>query len=118
MYIDEIKKAGFSLEKYLEQAKKNARKHGYNTRLLKISEDPKYKLDYNGIKFGSAINNDYIIYRMMAYNKQITRDEAKKHRDAYIARATKIKGEWKIVRAIGSVSRSQMVMKTLPPLED
>ena len=95
MYIDEIKKAGFTLEKYLEIAKKNARKFGYNATFLKISDDPKYKLDYNGNKFGSAINNDYIIYKMMAYKKMITRDEARKHRDAYIARASNIKGEWR-----------------------
>lgn len=94
-YKTEIEKTGFTLDDYLKIAKRKASKYGYNPKLLIISENPKYKLNYDGVNFGSSINNDYIIYLMKYKNKEITLKEAKTHRASYLARASNIKGDWK-----------------------
>ena len=80
---------------YLTIAKMKAQQSGYNPDLLKLSDDDKHKLDYNGVKFGRKGYNDFIIYAIKANNGEITKAEALKHRKSYLARATKIKGNWK-----------------------
>jgi hypothetical protein len=80
---------------YLTIAKMKAQHTGYNPELLKFSDDGKHKLDYNGVKFGRKGYNDFIIYAIKAHNEEITKEEALKHRRNYLARATKIKGNWK-----------------------
>ncbi len=84
-----------SVNEYLKIAKRIAKKKGYNPDLLTISNKKNKKLNYNGVNFGSSLNNDFIIYSLMAKDGQITKDEAKDHRRRYLARAKKIKGEWK-----------------------
>lgn len=80
---------------YLTIAKMKAKHTGYNPDLLKLSNDGKHKLEYNNIKFGRKGYNDFIIYSIMVYNKEITKEEALIHRKNYLARASKIKGKWK-----------------------
>ena len=82
-------------EKYLDRAKQIAKQQGYNPKLLTISTKKGKKLNYNGVDFGSSSNNDFIIYMDMAKKGIISEDEAKEHRRLYLARATKIKGNWK-----------------------
>lgn len=94
-FKESIEKAGYTLDNYLAIAKRKASKYGYQPKMLKLSESPYYKLNYDGVNFGSAQNKDFIIYSMEAKSKLITKEEAKKHQEAYLARATKIKGEWK-----------------------
>ena len=48
-----------------------------------------YDDDGNVRRFGSAKNNDFLIYTLL---KDPT---AYSHRKSYLARATKIKGDWK-----------------------
>jgi hypothetical protein len=95
MYTNEITKAGYSLSDYLTKAKRKASKYGLNPKLLTISTNPTYKLNYDGINFGSSTNNDFIIYSMLAKAGKITKDEALTHKKAYLARASNIKGNWK-----------------------
>lgn len=74
---------------YLKQAKVFAKKAGYkDASSLKLADDGKHKLVLRGVKFGSINNNDYIIY------KQHFPSIADKKRKQYLARATKIKGDW------------------------
>jgi len=80
---------------YLTIAKMKAEQNGYNPELLIFADDSIHKLDYNGVKFGRIGYNDFIIYSIKAHNKEITKEEALEHRKNYLARATKIKGNWK-----------------------
>lgn len=80
---------------YLTIAKAKAKHTGYNPELLNFADDSIHKLDYNGVKFGRIGYNDFIIYSIKAHNKEITNEEALEHRKNYLARATKIKGNWK-----------------------
>ena len=80
---------------YLKLAKLRAQIAGYDPSLLKLSTDGIHKLEYNGVKFGREGYNDFIIYMYKAYKGEITQEEALKHRKNYLARATKIKGNWK-----------------------
>jgi hypothetical protein len=74
---------------YIKQAKKFAKKAGYKDwNSLKLADDGKHKLVLRGVKFGSINNNDYIIY------KQHFPTIADVKRKQYLARATKIKGDW------------------------
>jgi hypothetical protein len=74
---------------YLKQAKAFAKKAGYKDYAdLRLADDGKHKLVLRGVKFGSINNNDYIIY------KQHFKSIAEKKRKQYLARATKIKGDW------------------------
>ena len=75
---------------YIKQAKKFAKAAGYKDwNTLKLADDGKHKLVLRGVKFGSITNNDYIIY------KQHFPTIADVKRKQYLARATKIKGDWK-----------------------
>lgn len=82
-------------ELYLKIARQIAKRNKYNPKLLELANDGKHKLVYNGVKFGSLLNNDYIIYSYLAKRGDITQKEADEHRRKYLARATKIKGNWK-----------------------
>lgn len=74
---------------YLKVAKQFAKRAGYKDwNSLKLANDGKHKLELRGVKFGSINNNDFIIYR------QHFPSIADKKRKAYLARATKIKGDW------------------------
>ena len=80
---------------YLKIAKSKARQAGYNPALLILSKDKKHKLEYDGVKFGKQGYKDFIIYSILANKGLITKEEALKHRNAYLSRATKIKGNWR-----------------------
>jgi len=81
--------SGFNWKLYLYTINKIAKKNGYN-KGVKLSDDKNYKLVYDGVKFGKKDNLDYILY-WMKYNKET----AKKHREAYLKRSSKIRGNWK-----------------------
>jgi hypothetical protein len=74
---------------YLKMAKDYAKKAGYpDYNSLKFAEDDKHKLELNGVKFGAVGYGDFIKYSFEDKQK------AEKKRSAYLARATKIKGDW------------------------
>lgn len=78
-------------EDYLNKAKAFAKKAGYKDwNNLKYANDGVHKLELNGVKFGRKGYGDFIEYGM-----EESPQEAQKHRSAYLARATKIKGDWK-----------------------
>ena len=76
---------------YLKKAKAFAKKAGYkNWNNLKYATDGVHKLELDGVMFGRKGYGDFIDYGMNDGSK-----EAQKHRKAYLARATNIKGAWK-----------------------
>ena len=84
---------------FLKLAKQMAKKHGYDPKLLSLSENPKFKLSYfqdgKNKNFGSSICKDYIQYKYFAKRGFIDFNVAEKHRNSYMKRSSKINGEWK-----------------------
>jgi hypothetical protein len=81
---------GGAKDKYLAIAKLLAKKAGYKDwDSLRRASDGDHKLELRGVKFGRKDYGDFIKYSL-----EKGMDEAKKHRDAYLARATKIRGDW------------------------
>jgi len=82
--------SGGAIDKYLAMAKEFAKKAGYKDwDTLRRADDGEHKLELRGVKFGRKGYGDFIKYSL---DEGV--DEAQKHRDAYLARATKIKGDW------------------------
>jgi hypothetical protein len=74
---------------YLNKAKEFAKKAGYpDWDELKLTDKP-YKLELNNVKFGRDGYSDYV------QNLLNNSPDAETKRKSYLARATKIKGDWK-----------------------
>jgi hypothetical protein len=92
-FAAQLKKEGVSPSAYLEMAKKKAKARGLAANMLGFSSDDKHKLQIPNaegkiIRFGAVGLGDYILYTLQK------NPEAEKHRKSYLARATKIKGDW------------------------
>ncbi len=72
---------------YLKKVRQVAKNQGYLPLLINFSDDDTHKLEYNGKKFGSSYNNDYIIYKILYERGMYTKEEIINKRDAYWARA-------------------------------
>jgi len=94
-----MKDKNIDINEYLKLARKAAKNNGYDPTKVHLSRESPYKLYYDtqksgnnekddAIHFGHRDYNDYIIYTL----KKNT--NADKYRDAYRARATRIKGDW------------------------
>ena len=82
--------SGGAIDKYIAMAKEFAKRAGYKDwDSLRRADDGEHKLELRGVKFGRKGYGDFIKYSL---DEGV--DEARKHRDAYLARATKIKGDW------------------------
>ena len=76
-------------QEYLDKAKEFAKKAGYDDwDDLKLADKP-FKLELNGVKFGRDGYSDYV------QNLLNNSPDAEQKRKSYLARATKIKGDWK-----------------------
>jgi DNA adenine methylase len=89
----QLEKDSITHEMYMDAAGKAAKKNGYDSSKLEMASDGTHKLTYTtpegkAVPFGRVSYNDFIIYTLTK-NK-----DADKHRDAYRARATNIKGDW------------------------
>lgn len=85
---------------YLNIAKLLADRHGYDATKLFLSDDNIHKLVYyvpDGriIRFGRMGYGDYIHYKMQESQGLIPRGVAEEHRRKYLARSSRIKGDWK-----------------------
>ena len=82
--------SGGSTDKYLSMAKKFARNAGYKDwDSLMYADDGAHKLVLADQKFGNDDYGDFIKYIL-----EDGLEEALKHRQRYLARATKIRGDW------------------------
>jgi hypothetical protein len=95
----QLRDAGVSPEAYLKKAQAKAKKHGLAWKHLGFSSDDTHKLQIpkaNGslVRFGSVGLGDHILYTLSPHSSSssVSADE---HRRRYLARATKIKGDWK-----------------------
>ena len=61
-FSKQLHKLNITKEEYLNNAKKVAKLRGYNPDLLKLADDDKHKLEYNGVKFGAVGYNDFLLY--------------------------------------------------------
>jgi len=80
---------------YLKTAKRFAKKYNYDENLLTLSKNPKYKLNYDGVDFGSFSNYDYIIYKDLEKRNLVDDNTAEERRRLYLIRSKNIKGNWK-----------------------
>ena len=92
-FATQLKRLGVSPSVYLEKAKKKAEALGLAGNMLGFSNDDRHKLQMPNvsgkmIKFGAVGLGDYILYTLQKD------PEAEEHRKSYLARATKIKGNW------------------------
>jgi hypothetical protein len=90
----QLRDAGVSPEAYLKKAQAKAKKHGLAWKHLGFSSDDKHKLQIPNeagklIRFGAVGLGDHVLYSL-AHDPS-----ASEHRARYLARATKIKGDWK-----------------------
>lgn len=93
-FAEHLRKLKVSPEAYLEEARRKAKVAGLAWRLLGWSDDGTHKLQIPNeegrlIHFGSAGMGDHILYTLMED------PTASAHRKSYLARATKIRGDWK-----------------------
>ena len=89
----QLEKAGVSPSDYLTEAVKKANAKGLKGNLLGFSDDAKHKLqiatpDGKVVRFGAVSLGDSVLYTLSGDPK------AEAHRKAYLARATKIRGDW------------------------
>ncbi len=95
-FITEYEKMnGVDKKYYLQTAKRFAKRNNYNENLLKLSDNPKYKLNYDGVNFGSSTNLDYIIYKKLEQRNLVDDNTAEERRRLYLLRSKNIKGNWK-----------------------
>jgi hypothetical protein len=93
-FAKQLAKAGVKPDDYLALARKKAIALGLVANHMGFSDDDKHKLQIPNaegqlVRFGSVGLGDYILYSL-ARNP-----EAKQHQKRYLARATKIRGDWK-----------------------
>jgi hypothetical protein len=91
---EHLRKLNVSPEEYLAEARRKAKASGLAYKLLGWADDNKHKFQIPNeegrlIQFGSAGMGDHILYTLL---KDPT---ASAHRKSYLARATKIRGDWK-----------------------
>jgi len=85
---------------YEKEVKRVAKRAGYDPKAIQTATDGKHKFIYNTpdgkrVPFGREGMGDFIIYTLLEKNKKVPEGTAAKHRDNYLARATKIKGFWR-----------------------
>jgi hypothetical protein len=80
---------------FLIVAKHRAKEAGYDPDKLTLASDGTHKLVYDGVPFGNINYNDYIQYSYLESEGKMTAREVDDHRRRYLARATKIKGDWR-----------------------
>lgn len=90
----QLKRAKVSPEAYLAAAKEKAKKKGLAWKHIGFSSDDTHKLQVPNaegklVRFGSVGQGDHVLYTL-SHDKS-----ADEHRKRYLARATKIKGNWK-----------------------
>ena len=90
----QLEKAGVSPVEYLKEARAKAKHFGLAYKHLGFSDDDKHKLQIPNesgsvVRFGSVGLGDHILYKLSG------EPTADNHQKRYLARATKIKGDWK-----------------------
>jgi hypothetical protein len=80
---------------FLLVAKHRAKEAGYNPDKLSLATDGVHKLNYDGNLFGNVNYKDFIQYSYLESIGRMTPQDVDSHRRRYLARATRIKGDWR-----------------------
>jgi len=94
---------------FLLVAKHRAKEAGYDPDKLSLATDGVHKLNYDGNLFGNINYNDFIQYSYLESICKMTAQEVDDHRRRYLARATRIKGDWRS----NSTSPNMLAIKIL-----
>ena len=89
-FLNNLENKKINPNTYLTIAKKTASSTGYNPKLISFSKNPKYKLNYDGIDFGASDYNDFILYKLLEKNNEVSEGTANKRKNAYRTRAKKV----------------------------
>jgi hypothetical protein len=88
-FVKRLQVKGIDPDNYLDIMRRIAKDAGYNPEDLQFSKKKGKKLVYQNVHFGNSNNNDFVIYYLTEGEQ-----EAMKRRRMYLARATKIGGDW------------------------
>jgi hypothetical protein len=98
-FINQLKKINLSPTKYLNQAKKEGVKNGYNASNLFLSNKPNYKLIYKNddnkfIHFGRVGFGDFIIWNHLEKKGLVRDGYALQKKNTFEKSHSKIIGNW------------------------
>jgi hypothetical protein len=98
--IEQLKKLKIPKTKYLKAIRNAGRKAGYAEKDIFLADDGKHKImvktPTGEVRYaGLAGSSDFHIWNILEEQKRVLEGTADKYRKAYLARATKIKGDWK-----------------------
>lgn len=100
-FMNELNKMNIKPASYLSVVRMVAEKEGYNPDSIYFSDKPEKKLmilnneDERKIYFGQTGYGDFIIWNFLENMGVVPDSFSSKKRKLYLARATKIKGNWK-----------------------
>jgi hypothetical protein len=95
MFSNQLKELKIPIKTYLNTAKQRAKNAGYDPKLLSLSKDKEYKLNYDGVNFGRTGYGDFIIWSILEDRGLVEKGYADKKQNVFRASHTKIKGDWK-----------------------
>jgi len=93
-FINQLNEIGLSPSKYLNEARKEAKRNGYDPRKLFLSDKKNYKLMYLNNYFGRVNYNDYIIWSYLEKKGLVPFGYADKKRNTYHKSHGNIHGDW------------------------
>jgi len=95
----QLEKVGLTHDKYMKQVKILAKDTGYDPSKVHMSEDEDHKCVYHSpdgdVYFGKVGYGDFIIYSWLEQQGEEEEGFAEMKRNAYVSRASNIKGDWK-----------------------
>lgn len=95
----QLEKVGLTHDKYMKQVKILAKDTGYDPSKVHMSEDENHKCVYHSpdgdVYFGKVGYGDFIIYSWLEQQGEEEEGFAEMKRNAYLSRASNIKGKWK-----------------------
>ena len=95
MFHNQLKELNIPIKTYLNIAKSRAKNAGYNPKLLTISKENEYKLNYDGVNFGRSGYGDFIIWSILEDRGLVEKGYADQKRNVFQKSHSKIKGNWK-----------------------
>jgi hypothetical protein len=95
-----LEKWGVDKKKYLQSLRKNARKHGYNPKMIELATDRKHKVQIQTpegriVRFGRLGYGDYILWKALEAQGKSPKGFADQKKGVFHASHTKIRGNWK-----------------------
>ncbi len=95
-----LEKWGVDKKKYLQSLRRNARKHGYNPKMIELATDGKHKVQIQTpegriVRFGRLGYGDYILWKALEAQGKSPKGFAEQKKNVFHSSHTKIRGNWK-----------------------